>query len=53
MVLLKSMGSILTIIILIMTGYVFTHKGWFNEVTSKTFSRVVMNISLPCYMLLI
>jgi predicted permease len=50
MIILKSIESILTIIILIMTGYVFTHAGWFNEGTGNTFSKVVMNISLPCYM---
>lgn len=50
MLFLKSIESILTIIILIMTGYAFTHIGWFNETTSKTFSKVVLNISLPCYM---
>jgi predicted permease len=50
MIVWKSIESILTIIILIAVGYVFTHAGWFNESTSKLFSRVVMNISLPCYM---
>lgn len=50
MIFLKSIGSILTIIILIMTGYVLTHIGWFNETTGKTFSKIVMNISLPSYM---
>jgi malate permease and related proteins len=50
MIILKSIESILTIIILIAIGYIFTHAGWFNESTSKLFSRIVMNISLPCYM---
>ena len=50
MVLLNSTGSILTIIILIATGLVLTHAGWFDEVTGKTFSKLILNISLPCYM---
>lgn len=50
MIFLKSIESVLTIIILIMTAYVLTHAGWFNETTGKTFSKLVMNISLPCYM---
>lgn len=47
---LKSIDSIFTIIIMIMVGYYFTNTGWFNEATSKIFSKIVMNISLPCYM---
>jgi len=51
MVFLNSIGSIFTIIILIATGLVLTHAGWFNEAVGTTFSKVIMNISLPCYML--
>jgi predicted permease len=51
MIFLHSIGSILTIIILILTGYIFTHDGWFSDATGKTFSKIVMNISLPCYMI--
>lgn len=51
MVFLSSIESILTIIILIMVGYTFSHFGWFNDATGKLFSRIVLNISLPCYML--
>ena len=51
MVFLNSIGSIFTIIILIATGLVLTRAGWFNETVGKTFSKVIMNISLPCYML--
>lgn len=50
MIFLDSMESILTIIILIMTGYVLTHLKWFNESTGSTFSKVIMNVSLPCFM---
>lgn len=51
MTFLNSIESILTIIILIMTGYFLTRAGWFNDATGKTFSKVILNISLPCYML--
>lgn len=51
MVFLNSIGSIFTIIILIATGIILTHAGWFNEATGKMFSKLIMNISLPCYML--
>ncbi len=51
MTFLNSIESILTIIILIMTGYFLTRAGWFNDATGKTFSKIILNISLPCYML--
>lgn len=51
MVFLNSVGSIFTIIILIATGLILTHFGWFNETTGKTFSKLIMNVSLPSYML--
>ncbi len=51
MVFLNSIGSIFTIIILIATGLVLTHAGWFNEAAGQTLSKLIMNISLPCYML--
>ncbi|HEX2946573.1 MAG TPA: AEC family transporter [Clostridia bacterium] len=51
MVFLNSIGSIFTIIILIATGFFLTRAGWFNEGAGKTFSKVIMNVSLPCYML--
>jgi predicted permease len=48
---LNSIGSIFTIIIIIAAGYILTHAGWFDESTGSLFSRVVLNISLPCYLL--
>jgi len=51
MTFLNSMESLLTIIIMIMTGYFMTRAGWFNDATGKVFSKVILNISLPCYML--
>ncbi len=51
MTFLSSIESILTIIIMILTGFLLTRAGWFNDTTGKTFSKVILNISLPCYML--
>lgn len=51
MVFLNSMESILTIVIIIAIGYYLTDKKWFNEDTSKLFTKLVTNISLPAYML--
>ncbi|MEQ8197231.1 MAG: AEC family transporter [Clostridiaceae bacterium] len=51
MVLLNSIESVLTIIIIIGTGYYLTWKKWFNEETSRTFAKLVTNVSLPAYML--
>jgi malate permease and related proteins len=50
MVVLHSVESILSIIIMISLGYILTSKGWFNEEASKLLSRIVVNISLPVYM---
>jgi malate permease and related proteins len=50
MVVIHSMESILSIIIMISLGYILTTKGWFNEESSKLISRIVVNISLPVYM---
>lgn len=51
MIFLNSIGSIFTIIIIIAAGYILTHAGWFDESTGSLFSRVILNISLPCYLL--
>ena len=50
MVFMRSVEGLLTIIIMILTGYAFTRAGWFDENTGKTFSKIVLDISLPCYM---
>lgn len=51
MVVFKALQSIMSIIIMISLGYFLTHKGWFDENTSKLFAKLVTTISLPCYML--
>lgn len=43
--------SILSIVLIIVAGYIFTAKGWFDAHSSKVFSRVITNIALPAYMI--
>lgn len=51
MVIINALGSVLSIVIMITIGAVFTHKGWFDEKISNTFSKIICNISLPCLMI--
>lgn len=50
MSILNSIESVLSIIIIIGLGYLLASKKWFDENTSKLFSRIVTNISLPALM---
>lgn len=50
MVLLNSAQSVLSILLMIGIGYYLTLKGWFNDETSKLFSRVIINLSMPALM---
>ncbi|BDR56745.1 malate transporter [Xylocopilactobacillus apis] len=38
-------------IVMIGVGFFFAQKGWFDEKFTKTISKVVTNIALPCYMI--
>ena len=51
MVVLNAIGSVLSIVIMICTGYVLTKFKWLNENISKVFSRLVCNVALPCLMI--
>ncbi len=51
MVFVNSLESILSIIIMILLGYILTYKGIFNDNTAKAFTTMVMDISLPAYMI--
>lgn len=48
---LNGLNSVLTIFIMIGTGLILTKKGIFNQDTSKLFSKLVINISLPLMMI--
>ena len=50
MIFVNSFESILSIIIMIFLGYFLTQKGVFNDNTAKTFTTMVLKISLPAYM---
>ncbi|TCO74608.1 AEC family transporter [Marinisporobacter balticus] len=47
---LNSFNSVLTIFIMIGTGFILTKKGFLNKETSKLFSKLVINVSLPLMM---
>ena len=51
MIFFNALQSILSIVIMIIIGYLLTSKGWLNEEASKIFSKLVCNIALPCLML--
>lgn len=50
MLFLHSLESVFTIIIMFMTGYFLTRAGWLNDQISDTFSKIILFVSLPCYM---
>lgn len=49
--LLHSIQSILTIVVMFMVGWLLTHVGWLDEKTSVVFSKIIVNVAFPCYML--
>jgi len=51
MVLINAVQSIFSIVLMVTLGYVLTCKEWFNQDTSRLFSKLVVNISLPAYMI--
>jgi len=51
MVCLNTVESILSIVLIIVTGYICTARGWFDEKTGKIFSLIITNIALPAYMI--
>lgn len=51
MVIFNALGSVFSIVLMISTGFLLSHKGWFDEKTSKLFSRLVCNLAIPCLMI--
>lgn len=51
MVILKSMESILSIIIMIIIGCILSKKGWFDEKSTSLISNLVCKVALPAYMI--
>ncbi|UQS84333.1 AEC family transporter [Bombilactobacillus thymidiniphilus] len=48
---LHSVSGVLIILVMILVGYILTNLGWFDENFSKTVSKLVTQIALPCYMI--
>ena len=47
---LNAFGSVLSVIIMIAIGFVLTRRGFFDAGAGPLISRIVINISLPAYM---
>lgn len=50
MLFLNSIGSILSIVIMVSIGYVLTAKGWFSDESSRLLTKLVISIALPALM---
>lgn len=51
MIFFDTITSIFSIVLIIMTGYVFMEKGWLNQEVGKVFSQIITNLAIPSYML--
>jgi malate permease and related proteins len=49
--LLNAVQSVLSIFIMLSIGWFMAHAGWFDERSPKLLSRLVVNVSLPLYMI--
>lgn len=49
---LQSYLNILVIFVLMFLGYFFSYRQWFSNETADTFSKMVLNLGLPCSMFL-
>lgn len=47
MAFLTSLESILSIILIILLGYILKEKKWFDDGFSSNVSRLIMNVALP------
>lgn len=51
MIIFHSVESVLVIIIMFMTGFFMTRAGWLNDSIGSVFSKIILNLALPCYMI--
>jgi len=51
MVIISAVESILSIVLMIIIGYVLTARGWFDKNASKLITKLVCELSLPALML--
>ena len=47
MAFLTSLESILSIILIILLGYILKEKKWFDDSFSNNISKLIMNVALP------
>lgn len=50
MIIINAVQSVLTIFFMIAVGYLLTAKGWFDEKTQELFSKLVIKVALPAFM---
>ncbi|MFD1465920.1 AEC family transporter [Lapidilactobacillus mulanensis] len=48
---LNSLSGVLTILVMIVVGYVLTKIGWFTESISRLIAKLVTQLALPLYMM--
>ena len=47
---LSAVSGVLIILIMVVVGFVMNERGWFNAESPRIISRLVTQVSLPCYM---
>ena len=47
---LSAVSGVLIILVMVVVGFVMNERGWFNEQSPRIISRLVTQVSLPCYM---
>ncbi|BCZ45122.1 hypothetical protein psyc5s11_11890 [Clostridium gelidum] len=53
MVVFNSIQSVFSIILMLSIGYFLSYKKWFDQDTGKLFSRIVVNLAVPCYIVIL
>ena len=50
MAVIHGVQGTLTIALMLSIGYLLASRGWFDEKTNSVFSKILINVSLPCVM---
>ncbi len=50
-VFLSAVSGVAIILVMVIIGFILNERGWFNEQSPRIISRIVTEISLPCYMI--
>lgn len=51
MIIINALQGVFTVFFLIAVGFILSYKMWFDEKTSQLFSKLVINIALPAFMI--